>query len=231
MKKTWILLAVSILVVASCGKKEAKKATSSLKATGKQSEFKFDKDPVLMDGFTLNGMKINDTANNATVVLFPLQATSREVKISAQPTFKIIEQIMKSFAQNAKKEPRDGKTKNTLSVQVIYFSEYKNVLSCCYEAKQRFVSQSDTSVFIKSINYSKNSEKDVLFNQFFDVNANNAKDFLALWADKTIKEMPLSSLSSLDFNIEKDSISINLPNNKRVKQSIAKLSKYIVDVK
>ncbi|MDR1725719.1 MAG: hypothetical protein LBR28_04945 [Bacteroidales bacterium] len=150
--KTVAILVLSIVLIGSCGKKE-NKSQNKLKPIGKKSEFTLAEKPELMEGFTLNGMRINDTTNNMQVIVFPLQVMKKEIKTDAKPTYQRIEDIIKVSVAKAQKEPYKGKDKNYLYIQVTKFYKENDTMKCVFLIKEKLVSVKDTTVYYDSIHY------------------------------------------------------------------------------
>ncbi|MDR0790365.1 MAG: hypothetical protein LBO06_06185 [Bacteroidales bacterium] len=153
--KTIVILSLSAVLAIGCGKKKEDKNESKLKPTGVKSEYTLAQQPTLIEGFTLNGMRINDTTNNLQVILFPLQPTKTDIKISTKPANQVITKIMKNVVAKTKNEPRNGKDKNFLYIQVVSFSQDKDTLKCSFLVKEKLVSSKDTLSYSDSISYLK----------------------------------------------------------------------------
>jgi hypothetical protein len=151
--KSIVILALAAVLVVGCDKKKEEKNKSTLTSTGKKSEFPIAQQPQLIDGFTLNGIRINDTNNNLQAVIFLLQPTKKEITTDIKPTNETIGKIVNTTISKIKSKPRNENVKNFLYIQVTKFSQDRDTLRCSFLVKEKLGNNKDTNFYTDSIKY------------------------------------------------------------------------------
>lgn len=233
IKLLFITIILSSVVMFVACNKSNKKPTSKLQPSNEKLQK--DKDLVLMDGMTVAAINLHDTANNIQgMVVFPRINQKEFSYINIQPINKYLEVTLHEFVNKVKENNKSGKNvmdKNLFNLKVKYVQDYKDIISCVFEKTTHFSNTMDTTTIIQSINYNQNTSKILTFYDVFKLNNNNIKDFQKVFG-KELQKFTKEDMKNLDFNIEKDTISLNIVskiNNKqiRLRQPLSKVASFI----
>ena len=203
----------------------------------KQSKTKIEKkdfDVPLIKGLIVSGINLHDTANNIQgQILFPRISTQDYKDFNIKPINDFVSNNIKGFVSIVKKNKdyKTNKDHNILILKVLYAYQYKDITSCVFKKDVHLVNQKDTTTTYLSLNYNKNTGKMIAFDKMFNINQNNINDFKAIFG-KELSNYDLQQMKDLDYNIEKDTISLNVYSKQskkqiRLRQPLNKVASYI----
>ncbi len=221
-----IISSLSILFF-SCNKKE----NEDVKIT----KYKVKENYYMPEIFALSGFNIKDTVNDIYGgLLFPISRVKSN-DINVKPIEKSIGSQMQIFVNEVKKRNSKGKIegKNFIEIRPTYFILYDDYLYSCLIKKTTCFASEDTIKDYFTILYNYREEEKLGFNDIFLVEDSNFSSFIALFP-KDISIKSIEQLKKTDFNIETDSISFNVNQDKadnqfkkkQFKQSIETLRPY-----
>jgi hypothetical protein len=226
------VILISILSFSSC-----KKASNDKKSMFHPSKEKLilDKNVKLMEGMAACGINLHDTVNNIKgLIVFPRINQKQYSSINTKPISKLVETNIQSFVKQVKinnKTKGKNKDANIFNFQVKYCQNYKDIISCVFDKKIHYSQSLDTISSFQSVNYNKKTGKILSFYDVFKVNDNNIKAFQNVFG-KQLEQYSKEEMKNIDFNIEEDTISLNIVsknNNKqiRLRQPLSKVESFI----
>lgn len=173
--------------------------------------------------FGLSGYNIKDTVNDIYGgLLFPISRV-KENEINIKPIEKSIGSQMQIFVNEVKKRKSKGKIegKNFIEIRPTYFILYDDYLYSCLIKKTTCYASEDTIKDYYTILYNYREDIVLGFDDIFLVKDSNFSSFISL-LPKDISIKNIEQLKNIDFNIETDSISFNVNQDKADNQFIKK---------
>ncbi|MBP1644591.1 MAG: hypothetical protein H6Q16_166 [Bacteroidetes bacterium] len=173
--------------------------------------------------FGLSGYNIKDTVNDIYGgLLFPISRV-KENEINVKPIEKSIGSQMQTFVNEVKKRNSKGKIegKNFIEIRPTYFILYDDYFYSCLIKKTTCFASEDTIKDYFTILYNYREDQVLGFDDIFLVKDSNFSSFIAL-LQKDISIKTIEQLKKTDFNIETDSISFNVNQDKTENQFIKK---------
>ncbi len=199
----------------SCNKKEDKDV--------KITKYQVKENYYMPNIFGLSGYNIKDTINDIYGgLLFPLTKI-KENDVNVKPIEKNIGSQMQIFVNEIKKRNSKGKIegKNYIEIRPTYFILYDDYMYSCLIKKTTCYASEDTIKDYFTILYNYREDVVLGFDDIFLVRDSNFSSFISLFP-KDISIKNIEQLKKTDFNIETDSISFNVNQDKAENQFIKK---------
>jgi len=224
MTKNKLLITLSFILlfsvaIISCNKKEEVKQ--------KMVEYELKENYVIPQAYALSGIKIKDSINKIYGGLLIPMSGVKENTNYVKPIVDDIGLQMQDFVDQVKKR-NNTKGSNFIEVRPAYFVFHGRQLYSCLIKKTICFAQEDTIKSYNTIIYDYQNRKILGFDDIFSVNQSNLSAFLSLFS-KDMEKFSLNELKQTDFNIETDSISFNVKQNKPINYSIHKQYKQSIE--
>ncbi|MDY5920781.1 MAG: hypothetical protein SPJ54_00270 [Candidatus Onthomorpha sp.] len=129
-----LLVLAAVMLASSCGKKQEQNKKDS-RLTTKQVQLNEDKPLYLPEGFSVSGLKVNDTVNNIKVdLLWPL-SKDKNNKVSPKPIQAFSNVRFKAFVSEAKAAGKISGKFHTLKIRPVFANITHKMMSCLLEEK------------------------------------------------------------------------------------------------
>ena len=127
-----LLVLAAVMLASSCGKKQEQNKKDS-RLTTKQVQLNEDKPLYLPEGFSVSGLKVNDTVNNIKVdLLWPL-SKDKNNKVSPKPIQAFSNVRFKAFVSEAKAAGKISGKFHTLKIRPVFANITHKMMSCLLE--------------------------------------------------------------------------------------------------
>ena len=216
----FILLSISFI---QCQKKEQKEF--------KTTKYEVKENYIIHSAYGISGVHVKDTVNNIYgAMLIPISKI-KDNNINIKPITTNIGSQMQDFVDQVKKRKAEGD--NFIEIRPAYFIFHNNELYSCLIKKTICFANEDTTKTYNTVIFNYLENKELSFDDIFQVNEENYNEFIQLF-DKKMSSIGLQGLKQIDFNIEMDSIAFYVQEEKtfnHYKQSIETLRPYFKNKK
>ncbi len=209
-------MTVALFGYNSCGKKEAEKKKDP-RFTTKQEKISENKPEYLLNGLTIGGFRINDTANHIKVNIFTPVIASKEVKYSLKPITEISTRQFKDFVRRAKEREKHDSIFHCLDISTVFVNSNGNLVSALLKQTEQFVEEEETTSYF-GVTYRKNAVTSLPFPEVFPLNEKSFADFKQIFS-QDVESYGLKDFENCSFAIGRDSLFVFISQSAGVKQA------------